>query len=97
LAPPQDGGGNFGRIARTGLMDGYKKKLDDMPLCGISAVYWREFLRTFQESANDASARQSLERLKKRLKSKREIPSATAQSAIVIIRELERLVDMRNA
>ncbi len=95
--PAQDGGGNFGRLARTGLMDEYKQKLDGIPLCGISTVYWRDFLRTFQESTNDASARQALERLRKRLKSKQKIPSAKAQSAIVIVRELERLIETGSA
>ena len=95
--PAQDGGGNFGRIARTGLMDEYKTKLDDIPLCGISTVYWREFLKTFQEGTNDASARKALERLRKRLKNKQQVPSATAQSAIVIIRELERLIALGSA
>ena len=92
--PAQDGGGNFGRIARTGLMDQYKAKLDDIPLCGISTVYWREFLKTFQESMTDASARLALQRLRKRLKGNQQALSASAESALVIVRELERLIDI---
>lgn len=90
----QDGGGNFGRLARTGLMDRYKAKLDDIPLCGISTVYWREFLKTFQESTTDASARMALQRLRERLEGKRQALSASAESALVIVRELERLIDI---
>ena len=92
--PAQDGGGNFGRIARTGLMDQYKAKLDDVPLCGISTVYWRDFLKTFQESTTDESARLALQRLRRRLKRKRQALSASAESALVIVRELERLIDI---
>ena len=54
--PRYDGGGNFGRLARTGMMDLYMSKLNDIPLCGIKAVFWREFLKAFQESATDAEA-----------------------------------------
>ncbi len=37
--PHSDGGGNFGRLARTGMMDSYMRKLEDVPLCGIKTVY----------------------------------------------------------
>ncbi|MCY3773932.1 MAG: hypothetical protein OXG98_18150 [Gemmatimonadetes bacterium] len=92
--PAQDGGGNFGRIARTGLMDQYKAKLDDIPLCGISTMYWRDFLKTFQESTTDASARAALQRLRRRLEGQRQALSTSAESALVIVRELERLIDI---
>ena len=92
--PVQDGGGNFGRIARTGLMDQYKATLDGIPLCGISTVYWRDFLKTFQESTTDASARVALRRLRQRLKGKQETSSVAAESALVIVRELEQLLDL---
>lgn len=92
--PAQDGGGNFGRIARTGLMDQYKAKLDDIPLCGISTTYWRDFLKTFQESTTDASARAALQRLRRRLEGQQQALSASAESALVIVRELERLLEI---
>ena len=65
--PESDGGGNFGRLARTGMMDTYMEKLNHVQLCGIKTVYWREFLKTFQESTTDDQARIALERLKKRV------------------------------
>ena len=92
--PISDGGGNFGRLARTGMMDAYMKKLDDVQMCGINTVYWREFLKTFQESTTDAQARTALERLKQRVQQATDIPSPKAQSALAIIRELERLLDL---
>jgi len=33
-----DGGGNFGRLARTGMMDSYIQKLNDVQLCGIKTI-----------------------------------------------------------
>lgn len=91
--PRADGGGNFGRLARTGMMDEYLDKLTRVQLCGINAVYWREFLKTFQESTADVEARSALERLRRRVQKVVEIPSERAQAALVIVRELERLLD----
>jgi hypothetical protein len=92
--PYFDGGGNFGRLARTGMMDSYMQKLDDVQLCGIKTVYWRQFLKAFQESTTDSEARAALERLKQRVQRATDIPSTKAQSALAIITELERLLDM---
>ena len=92
--PISDGGHNFGRLASTGIMDADMKKLDDLQLCGIKTVYWREFLKTFQEGTTDAQARIALERLKQRVQQATDIPSPKAQSALSIIGELERLLDL---
>lgn len=92
--PHSDGGGNFGRLARTGMMDPYMQKLDNVQLCGIKTVYWRQFLKAFQESSTDAEAHAALERLKQRVQQATDIPSPKAQSALAIVAELERLLDM---
>jgi len=89
-----DAGGNFGRLARTGMMDSYMQKLNDLPLCGIKSIYWRQFLKAFQESTTDAEARRAIERLRQRVQQTTDIPSPKAQSALTIIAELERLLDM---
>ena len=65
--PRSDGGGNFGRLARTGMMDAYMSKLNEIPLCGIKTVFWRDFLKAFQESTTDVQARSALERLRRRV------------------------------
>ena len=92
--PHSDGGGNFGRLARTGMMDSYMQKLDHVQLCGIKSVYWRQFLKAFQESTTDAQARIALARLKQRVQQGTEISSPKAESALTIIAELERLLDI---
>lgn len=92
--PIADSGGNFGRLARTGMMDTYMKKLDDVRLCGIKTVFWREFLKTFRESTTDVQARTALERLKKRVQRATNLPSPTAQSTLAIVDELERLLNL---
>ena len=92
--PRFDGGGNFGRLARTGMMNDYMAKLNEISLCGIRTAYWREFLRAFQESTTDAQARLALERLRLRIQSSTELPNLKAQAALSILVELEKILDL---
>jgi hypothetical protein len=91
--PKADGGGNFGRLARTGIMDDYVKKLEEVSLCGIKTVYWRDFLKAFQESSSDAQARAAIERLRIRIQSASAPPSLKSAAALQIALELERMLD----
>jgi hypothetical protein len=43
--PVNDSGGNFGRIARIGLLDEYVQGFDSQNLLGISVKSWRQFLK----------------------------------------------------
>ncbi len=92
--PRSDSGGNFGRLARTGMMDGYMSKLNEGSLCGIKTEFWREFLKAFQESTTDAQARSALDRLRQRVQRAAELPAPRAQAALTIIAEVERLLDL---
>ena len=91
--PLADGGGNFGRLARTGLMNTYVRKLNDERLCGINTAYWRDFLKMFQENATEAQVRTALERLRRRVEGAGATASATSRSAMSILGELENLLD----
>lgn len=62
-----DAGGNFGRIARTGLMDDFAAKAGDLLLAGIPAKHWRSFFKIFKETATVESIERALAQLKKRL------------------------------
>lgn len=92
--PRSDSGGNFGRLARTGMMDAYMAKLNEVSLCGIKTVFWREFLKAFQESTTDAQARAALDRLRQRVHDATELPPPRAQAAFTIMAELEKLLDL---
>lgn len=92
--PSYDGGDNFGRLARTGMMDAYMAKLNDVPLCGIKTVFWRQFLKAFQESTTDEQARTALVKLRQRVQSATELPSPKAQAALAIVAELEGLLEL---
>ena len=64
--PVADAGGNFGRFARTGLMDVYLESARSQVLCGIAARHWLTFFKTFQEHTSDAAIERELHRLTRR-------------------------------
>ena len=92
--PHSDSGGNFGRLARTGMMNTYMEKLGEILLCGIRIIFWRDFLKAFQESTTEAQARAALERLRQRVRQATQLPSSKAQAALAIIAELENILDL---
>ncbi len=93
--PVADRGGNFGRLARTGLMDSYIQKLHDVSLCGIKTIYWQDCLRAFQEGTADADARAALLRLRERVESSPDGSASTKVEAVAaIVTQLERLLDV---
>jgi hypothetical protein len=92
--PLYDGGGNFGRLARTGMMDSYMEKLNAIRLCGIKIQFWRQFLKAFQESTTDAEAHAALDRLRKRVQEETHVSSPKAQAALAIVAELEQLLEL---
>ena len=48
--PASDSGGNFGRFARTKVMNSYIKELFDDKLAGIPLWAWQKFFSLFTES-----------------------------------------------
>lgn len=85
--PTSDGGGNFGRIARTGLMDEYLERMRIQPVCGIRAVYWLEFFKIFHQDATDTQIRKALDRL--RAKAEGVCESVQKQSLLDVLSALE--------
>jgi len=45
--PAEDAGGNFGRVARSGIMGDYIEDLTKEPLLGIPLAEWQKFLKRF--------------------------------------------------
>lgn len=90
-APVSDSGNNFGRLARTGLMDIYRVKLDETTLCGIRADHWRQFLKVFQEGTTDQEATKALERLRAVVYQSTTISSPKAEAVLRILSDLEAL------
>lgn len=61
--PEQDGGGNFGRFARTNAMNNYIKLLFDESLAGIPLWAWQRFLALFTESRTVDDVQRGLDAL----------------------------------
>ena len=78
--PKSDKGGNFGRIARTGLMDDYLAKMQLQPVCGIRAAYWLEFFKIFHQDATDEQIERALNRLRAKVDG---IPESTQKRSFL--------------
>ena len=62
--PVFDGGNNFGRFARTGIMDNYLEIAKRESLCGIGAEHWLSFFKIFQEERDEESIKTELRKLR---------------------------------
>ena len=58
-----DGGDNFSRLARTGMMDEYKQAIDREGIAGIPAGEWRKFFKAFVGGHDAADASRAIDRL----------------------------------
>ena len=86
--PVSDAGKNFGRIARSGIMDEYLSVMLAQPVCGIRARHWLEFFKLFQENATDEAISAGLERLRGQIDAMS--PSPTKESVLAIVASLEQ-------
>lgn len=73
--PEHDDGGNFGRIARTGIMDDYVAKLMRETLAGIPLWAWQSFLKPFKGEVPDEKVRKAVKDLLGRIQTELD-PSA---------------------
>ena len=85
-----DAGRNFGRIARTGLMDRFCAAAGDRELSGIAARYWRRFFKTFTETATSESIAAMLDRFAKDVGRTREEDQHDPDEEATILRQLIR-------
>lgn len=87
----QDGGGNFGRVARVqGLMTEWVGELLNSPVSGIPARHWIRFLGAFSESTDpDAVAAKIETMLKKRL---RTLGDDQAERVVALLHEMTDLL-----
>jgi hypothetical protein len=80
--PHSDKGGNFGRIARTGIMDEYLALILVQPVCGIKAIHWIEFFNIFHQDATDDQIAAAFQRLRKRVD---ELPPSPAHASLLAV------------
>jgi hypothetical protein len=68
--PTQDGGGNFGRIARAGIeeFNAFTSRAFNELLAGVPLDAWQRFFSAFTESATPETVRRSIDAIAKSLK-----------------------------
>jgi len=91
--PVKDGGGNFGRLARTKMLDEYKTELFGERLAGIPLSSWQRFLKIFTENSSLEKMDRQLDILAKSiLKDKKKIPEKNIK-IVEKIQEILRLAE----
>lgn len=68
-----DKGGNFGRIARSGIMEEFTAENDAKLLSGIPAGTWRRFLLMFKDATTETSVERALKRLEREIRRSTEV------------------------
>jgi len=91
--PRSDTGGNFGRYARTGLMDNYLAQARGELLCGIKAEHWLHFFKIFQEQKSTELIRAEIEAMRARISSTEQNADPQRIALIGIINHLETFLD----
>ena len=89
--PVSDGGGNFGRYSRTGIMDDYLKVMMDLELCGVRIDHWLAFFKAFQGKKDSDEIRTSVQKLAAKIAAGRADSSPINESLAVILKEIEKL------
>lgn len=90
--PAADAGGNFGRFARTGLMDPYLAEMRDRSLCGIRVKHWLAFFKAFQENLDEERIKKELDRLAAQVASESKGKSQAGEALEMILAGLRKLL-----
>lgn len=89
--PVSDSGGNFGRIARTGIMDDYVETMAAQPLCGIEAQHWRSFFKTFREQSTSDAIKREIEESLADFRTTDDLDQLTIEKVSTILNTLKEL------
>jgi hypothetical protein len=90
--PNADNGGNFGRFARTGIMDAYLALAKQELLAGIRAEHWLGFFKLFQDQKGAAAISTEIEKLRRKLAEGDVQETAHSDAALAILANLQRLL-----
>lgn len=91
--PVADGGGNFGRFARTGIMDAYLGEMMGLELCGVRIDHWLSFFKAFQGPKDTQEIKNKIERLATKIAASRNSSSQVIDSLTAILHEVEKLAE----
>jgi len=90
--PVSDAGRNFGRFARTGIMDDYLTEARSELVRGIEARHWLAFFRAFQDNAPARAIDRAIERVAHAI-AKGKLTSERAEHVDAILTALRALLD----
>lgn len=85
-----DKGRNFGRIARSGILDGYINSIKAQDYFGIKLAHWITFFKAISETSKDAEIEKKLELLKTKIQGEKSW-SQRQQMFLEITERLEEL------
>lgn len=85
-----DKGGNFGRIARAGILDEYIVGIKAQDYLGIKVVHWITFFKAISETSTDLEIDRRLQLLKAQIQAGK-TPSQHQQIFLEILERLEEL------
>lgn len=90
--PAADQGGNFGRFARTGIMDEYLLVARDELLAGIRAEHWLGFFKIFQDQRDPAEISAEIAKLRLRVSADDRQKNASNTALEALIKAIEDLL-----
>ena len=89
-----DKGGNFGRIARAGILDTFVEKIKSLDYLGIKINHWITFFKAISETSTDAQISRKLQGMKLRIRSdmsESEDDNEYKKSFLDVVQQLEYL------
>ena len=87
-----DDGGNFGRFARTGIMDDYRERLFREELSGIPLSAWQKFLSAFSEDKTETQINRAVDQaIAEAAKAKKPMPEGVEAAKNLLTRVLALL------
>lgn len=96
--PISDSGNNFGRIARTGIMDGYIKEIYSERIAGIEIDHWSRFVKIFTEGKTREEIEHEFERFEQEVEQGRHNENGGKIEGIyMILAGLRRLIDLNQS
>lgn len=89
--PISDSGGNFGRVARCGVMDEEVDERLAEPLLGIPADAWRRFIQIFADGASPSAIEAGVKGLERAFDTARLSDEQRAQTADMLVQIADQL------
>lgn len=91
--PVSDGGNNFGRIARTGIMDEYIEEIYNERIAGIEIRHWLRFVKMFSEGRAREEIEREFERFEREVAERLENSSRHVEGIRIILDGVRRLLN----